>query len=206
MSESPFKFSYQLPPQHYHNSWGQVFISGEYRSLIPPELRKKHQVADYSKYMNRPMFDGTPFFLFIEKYKEAFEFGAFDAYWFVDTGNYFDGEDKEWERLNTFWYSITRWEEVHHRGFTSGDENTIDLNKWNMFITLFLDEFPNNPRVINDYAEYLRLTKEPIMAFKIIKDLYEKYKEVGDFYINLESCYWAIQEFFEGSCVPGTSH
>ncbi len=200
MPKNPFVFSYQLPSWQPHNKWSEVFISGELRSAIPPELRTKHHVADYDKYMTRAMFDGSPFFMFYEKYKEAFEFGAYEGYWFIDTCGYFDGPDKEWERLNTYRYIVLRWKEIHHHGFLSGYEETVNFVKWIFTIEQFLNMFPDNPRIINDYVEYLRMTEEPIKAFKIAIELYEKY-QVGDFYINLNYCYWDILELYEGTFI-----
>jgi len=197
MQGKPFTFSYRLPPWQPHNYLSKAYTSGGLRTVIPPELRAKHHVIDYEKFKGRTLFDGTPFSVFLEKHKEEFEFGAYEGYWFIDTCGYFEGPEKEWERLNTYWYIILRWNEIHHHGFHSGYEDTVDFGKWFVAINRFLERFPDNPRVISDYAEYLRMIKEPIKAFEIALNLYEKFK-VGDFYINLEHCYWAVLELFEG--------
>jgi len=202
MPENPFTFSYKLPVPQPHNCWNVAYTSSDLRTVIPPELRAKHHVADYRKFEGRTLFDGTPISVFLKKHKEAFEFGAYEGYWFIDTCGYFDGSDMEWERLNTYWYSILRWDKICHHGFHSGYEDTVDFGKWIVCISQFLEQFPGNPRLINDYAEYLRMTKEPIKAFEIALNLYEKYK-VSDFFINLEHCYWDVLEFFEGSCISG---
>jgi len=201
MPEKPFTFSYKLPSPQSHNYLNVAYTSGDLRSAIPPELRTKHHVADYGKFEGRTLFDGTPFSAFIDKHKEDFEFGAYEGYWFIDTCGYFDSPEKEWERLNTYWYIVLRWEDIHHHGFHSGYEETVDFEKWFVCISKFLEQFPDNPRVMNDYAEYLRMTKEPIKAFEIALELYEKYK-VCDFYINLKYCYMEVQELFEGPYIP----
>jgi hypothetical protein len=197
MPETLFTFSYKLPIPPSHNNFNKVYTSGDLRTVISPELRTKYQVTDYGKFEGSKLFDGTPFKVFIEEYKEAFEFGAYEGYWFIDTCGYFDGPDKEWERLNTYHYIVLRWKEIHHHGFLSGYEETVNFVKWIFTIKQFLNMFPDNPRIINDYVEYLRMTKEPIKAFKIAIELYEKY-QVGDFYINLNYCYWDILELYEG--------
>jgi len=200
MLDTPYTFSYKLPSPPSHNYFNEIYISGSLRTIIPPELREKHHVADCEKFKGQKLFDGTDFEVFLGKYKETFEFGAYEGYWFIDTCGYFDGPEKEWERLNTYWYIVLRWEDIHHHGFHSGYENTVNFEKWFTCISKFIEKFPCNPRVISDLSEYLRMTKEPIKAFEIALNLYENYK-VGDFYINLEHCYWKVLELFDGSCI-----
>jgi len=97
-----------------------------------------------------------------------------------------------------YWYMILRWDEVGHHCFLDNYEDDINKEKWITYITQFLLQFPDNPRVQNDYIDYLRITGEVLVAFKLSVTLYNKYPN-GDFYHSLKRCYRFLKEMFEGT-------
>jgi len=195
MTEQPFKFPYELPPQ-VHDYLNKTWNEGDLVTLIPPELRDKHKVPDFSIYEDRTLFDGSPFSAF-KPHIKAFQYGAQEAYFFIDTCGYFDGPEKEWERINMYWYMILRWDEVGHHCFLENYAKDINQEKWLAYITQFLTQFPDNPRVQNDQIDYLRITGEIIKSFELSVALYNKY-QVGDFFLSLKRCYWEVRDMFEG--------